>query len=466
MRTFAHKTKATQQASSSKITIPARARFRQDPDVNSILHSQRTIGNQAVARHLEANTTSVNARPTATETARSGHDLSWIPVHASAEFAGLPSLQLQSACPRLQAKLTISEPKDDFEREADRIADTVVRMPEAPMRQGPESAPVKKALQMKQVPWGGSSAPALVESNLNALRGSGRPLPETMRLFMEPRFGFDFSRVRIHTDDRAAVAAKGINARAFTIGRDVVFGAGQYQPESREGRRLLAHELAHVVQQDESDPAAQPDLLPKYHSTNEQWIQRSIDVDEESARLEQENGKPKDLDDSKAAEIGREVLRTIGYDKLIEMAIEGGLLERRAGGGTVQRKPVPSHDFIQRDAVTWGAVFGRWAVAAGVTSQLDSPAPGPADLVALGILAVGVVVATTTVLMAPAQGNVADTGIMGEVNALIAAGTAATVCAALELLMAAAKSAGDTDRINRIKATQKAKGCRHSRHSG
>jgi hypothetical protein len=74
-------------------------------------------------------------------------------------------------------------------------------------------------------------------------------LPESERHFFEPRFGADFSQVRVHADGQAAEAARAVNARAFTLGRDVVFGGGEYQPRSSEGSRLLAHELTHVVQQ-------------------------------------------------------------------------------------------------------------------------------------------------------------------------------------------------------------------------
>src|SRR5262249_47420985 len=77
-------------------------------------------------------------------------------------------------------------------------------------------------------------------------RSGGRSLPEPVRAFFEPRFGYDFSRVRVHTDDRAAEAAHAVRALAFTVGSDVVFGAGQYAPETEAGRRLLAHELTHV----------------------------------------------------------------------------------------------------------------------------------------------------------------------------------------------------------------------------
>ena len=74
-------------------------------------------------------------------------------------------------------------------------------------------------------------------------------MPESERSFFEPRFGYDFSRVGVHTDTQAAESARAVNARAFTVGGDVVFGAGQYAQGASEGRRLMVHELTHVVQQ-------------------------------------------------------------------------------------------------------------------------------------------------------------------------------------------------------------------------
>ena len=91
-----------------------------------------------------------------------------------------------------------------------------------------------------------------VESGINALKGGGQPLPVSVRTFFEPRFGYDFSNVRVHTDLEAADTAKKIHAKAFTIGSDVVFGTGQYAPETIEGSRVLSHELTHVIQQDKS----------------------------------------------------------------------------------------------------------------------------------------------------------------------------------------------------------------------
>lgn len=88
-----------------------------------------------------------------------------------------------------------------------------------------------------------------LETRINASRGSGQPLSKSVCSFFETRFGHDFSQVRIHTDAPAAESTRMLKARAFTIGRDVVFGAGQYAPETIRGKRLLAHELTHVVQQ-------------------------------------------------------------------------------------------------------------------------------------------------------------------------------------------------------------------------
>jgi hypothetical protein len=109
-----------------------------------------------------------------------------------------------------------------------------------------------------------------VASQISGLRGGGQPLPQSLREFFEPRFGYDFSRVRIHADARAAETARQLQAKAFTVGHDVVFGEGQSAVEKTEGRHLLAHELAHVVQQtsptpfDELRPAPSPSSLPAH----------------------------------------------------------------------------------------------------------------------------------------------------------------------------------------------------------
>ncbi len=99
------------------------------------------------------------------------------------------------------------------------------------------------------------------------LRLPGQPLDQETRAFMEPRFGHDFSRVRVHTDARAAESARAVNALAYTVGKDVVFGTGKYTPETSKGQRLLAHELTHVVQQQPGSNSLQSSL-PIYKKEN------------------------------------------------------------------------------------------------------------------------------------------------------------------------------------------------------
>jgi hypothetical protein len=112
----------------------------------------------------------------------------------------------------------------------------------------------KKRLQRKTVP--GDRTPAVPPIVHEVLRSPGQPLDEGTRSFFEPRLGHDFSRVRIHTDSRAAESAQAVGALAYTVGSNVAFNEGRYEPGSTAGRRLLAHELAHVVQQEGSQLAA------------------------------------------------------------------------------------------------------------------------------------------------------------------------------------------------------------------
>lgn len=107
----------------------------------------------------------------------------------------------------------------------------------------------EEILQTKEVTGGAPARITSIEAQINNMRGNGQPLPDTVRAFFEPRFGYDFSRVRVHTDANAEESARSVNALAYTVGRDIAFGMGQYTPETNEGRWLLTHELAHVVQQ-------------------------------------------------------------------------------------------------------------------------------------------------------------------------------------------------------------------------
>jgi Domain of unknown function (DUF4157) len=171
--------------------------------------------------------------------------------------------------PAIQAKLTVGQPNDIYEQEADRLADRVMRMTEGSLVSpdtgslvnGDSSSVQRKAgcpgcpeeAEMLQAKSASSNTPAVtpgIESSINSLKGGGQPLSQSTRAFFEPRFGIDFSQVRVHTGDRAAQTAQSIQAKAFTTGNNILFNSGQYSPESSSGKLLLAHELTHVVQQD------------------------------------------------------------------------------------------------------------------------------------------------------------------------------------------------------------------------
>jgi hypothetical protein len=147
----------------------------------------------------------------------------------------------------LQPKLTVNEPGDSYEQEADRIADQVLAMPAHPAMSG---APPRIQRFAGQSTGQAEAAPTSVDQ---ALASPGKPLEPALRQDIERRFGYDFSRVRVHSDAAAEQSARDVAAHAYTVGHDLVFGAGRFAPGTYQGRRLLAHELTHVVQQSGSD---------------------------------------------------------------------------------------------------------------------------------------------------------------------------------------------------------------------
>jgi len=189
---------------------------------------------------------------------RFGHDFSRVSVHSAG-----PGM--------IQTKLKINKPGDLYEQEADRVAEQVMRMEEPRVQRHPDEELVQKKpvitpliqrqieeeeeeefLQTKELPGQSSEVTPALSSRIQSMRGGGQALSESVRAYFEPRFGQDFSQVRAHADSRAAETARAVNARAFTVGEDVVFGNGEYAPESDVGKRLLAHELTHAVQQNRS----------------------------------------------------------------------------------------------------------------------------------------------------------------------------------------------------------------------
>ncbi len=221
-------------------------------DGSSLLVQQLSLGNQAMLRFAQSCPLSL----------------------PSASIC--PTGGVCHTCPeQVQTNLKISQPGDKYEREADRVAEQVMRIPnptvsqklqiangtvgsriqrrcsecEEELQRHPEEQEEEELLQTKEVSGPTPEVNSNVEANINTLRGGGRPLPETVRNYFEPRFGYDFNQVRIHTGAQAATSAQAVNARAYTVGRNIIFGNEQYSPNTHKGDHLLAHELTHVVQQ-------------------------------------------------------------------------------------------------------------------------------------------------------------------------------------------------------------------------
>jgi len=190
-----------------------------------------------------------------------------------------------------QPKLTVNQPGDEYEHEADATADKVMRVEEANAgRSFFNSSPFpiqrkrqhceedERKMQRKESVNGVAQPGGQTEDYINSLNGGGRPLAQVEKDFFQPRFGFDFSNVRVHTDAAASQSAKQVNALAYTHSNNIVFGSGQYQPGSESGQKLMAHELTHVIQQGGSnghvqkqDPPAgggdddDDDAIPEIH---------------------------------------------------------------------------------------------------------------------------------------------------------------------------------------------------------
>ena len=177
-------------------------------------------------------------------------------AHAAQPVGATPSapafdfarINVVSARPRLQRKLALGATTDPLEAQADRVADEVMRGPDAtpamPIVAPPRLEGQSQRRAVSEV--APATAPPIVDE---ALRSSGRPLDPGARAFFESRFGYDFGSVHVHSDEIGARSARAINALAYTVGSDIVFADGAYQPQAPDGRRLLAHELAHVLQQ-------------------------------------------------------------------------------------------------------------------------------------------------------------------------------------------------------------------------
>ncbi len=227
----------------------------------------------------------------------------------------------------IQAKLSVSQPDDQYEQEADRVAQTVMRMRDPAgqtVRQSGDPPLVQRKCTEceEEVQRKAKPGAEQVGSDFSHPTSGGQALPDSERNFFEPRFGRDFGHVRVHADVQADEAARSVRALAYTMGGDVVFGAGQYQPGTDGGRTLMAHELAHVVQQGAAGPdvnstatsgAAAPAISRRAAGTPS--VQRLGDLSQRPA------GMICDPPNSTAAFVDTNILFPLGSNTLTPAAI-------------------------------------------------------------------------------------------------------------------------------------------------
>jgi hypothetical protein len=267
----------------------------------------------------------------------------------------------------IQRKLSVGAVDDPLEEEADNMADKVMRMPEQNFIQRKCAAceeeeraqrkpiesfiqkkcahceeeeraqrkPLASFIQKKQSLFNNTVvASDSVSNQIQSTKGSGNVMPDATKSFMENRFGADFSNVKIHTGNYASQLSNQLNAQAFTVGKDIYFNDGKYQPQFSEGKRLLAHELTHVIQQGNAllqnkiiqrDLAVAPTVAtPSVHTLTSAQKAQAIKYNQVILNDEPEISEIRDL-------IGRSKLPAIIDDDFIE-----GLVSFQASFGLVQ----------------------------------------------------------------------------------------------------------------------------------
>ena len=210
---------------------------------------------------------------------------------SNASFSQIPVYSNQT----IQTKLTVNEPGDKHEQEADSIADKVMRMPgdQQIQRKCAACEEEDKKIQRKPGPGGvtpvtkasdgaGVGVSPAIHNRIAASQGGGNSLDGATNSFMSERFGVDFGSVKIHNNNEAAQLNRQLNARAFTVGRDIYFNSGEYEPGTGSGRHLLAHELAHTIQQGAaqkiSRKPAEPDSAPKVDPDDAESVKTEAEI--------------------------------------------------------------------------------------------------------------------------------------------------------------------------------------------
>ncbi|HIK07164.1 MAG TPA: DUF4157 domain-containing protein [Trichormus sp. M33_DOE_039] len=277
--------------------------------------------------------------------------------------------------PRIQAKLTIGQVGDKFEQEADRVAADVVQRINAPQsfqvqrqelvqdeeklqmksltgaiqrQETPEDELQMKPMVQRQSVAGGMAATPNLEESIQGLKGSGQPLTKSIREPMEQAFGADFSGVKVHTNAQSDQMNQSIQAKAFTTGQDIFFRQGAYNPESRDGQHLLAHELTHVVQQRASQV-----VMPQIERVSTNTTYTETDV------MSRKNSKSENLADKiqcQELQTGTDVIQRVSvkaaiamFDEIASKNAEDINRQKQQKGGASKGSPAASKS-VKADA--------------------------------------------------------------------------------------------------------------------
>lgn len=257
MRALTQKQNEGCKSMCSSLARPGAATGVGDSREHPMLQAQHAFGNRAVQRMLRSLVERPGAQLTTAASPRWACDFGRMPLAGA-----------------IQSKATLNAPGDEHEQEADRIAEQVVG-PERHLQcacacggtcaenQVEQPAHAEQRLSIRRAAAGGCDQVEVAPIVHEVLRAPGRPLDPVTRRFMERRFGHDFGQVRVHTGEPAEMSARAINADAYTVGNDIVFGRGTFDFNGAEGRRLLAHELTHVVQQSAAGASKSAGLLQR-----------------------------------------------------------------------------------------------------------------------------------------------------------------------------------------------------------
>jgi hypothetical protein len=204
---------------------------------------------------------------------------------------------VQRVMGKVQAKLIVNPPDDQYEREADRVADVVTKAPASSVQRQaePEEEEEEETIQTKAVGSQATEVSKDLEAGINAARGGGQSLPDSVRSSLEPQLGHDFSQVHIHTDAKADKLSQQLGAKALTTGNDVFFRNGAYQPGSDSGRGLIAHELTHVVQQGAARVSRQAAETEQAAAESKEEVQKELKDDVDKLKTKPESEYIKDL---------------------------------------------------------------------------------------------------------------------------------------------------------------------------